>query len=345
MTPDTTGPFHAEPDPVAAGLDRDRLAAARRWLTEACAGRPWRCVIVRRGQVAAHWCEGLAEDQRVSIASAAKSVYSNVLGIAVAEGKLASADERVVDHYPAMMAVGEGEGNRPGRYAFEANRRITFRHLICNTSGYMKPGEEAGRVFNYQSWGMNVLTHALAAVYGLYDVNDPEGRPGFPQLIREKVAEPIGADFAYSLDNPPYGDRLGRGARLEVFGYYSSIHTTALDLARLGWLWCAGGRWGGRQVIPESWMRETTVTAPDILAHCPREQWCYGHGFWTNDRGVLWPDLPRTGFTAAGAGGHYLTVFPDHELVVVQNPGPYHKDRNAAHANPDFLSRILDACR
>jgi CubicO group peptidase (beta-lactamase class C family) len=343
--PDSSrSPALVEVAPSEAGLSADRLAEARQWLEETSAGRPYRCVVMRNGLVAAQWSQGMPPDRKVGTASAAKSVYSNVLGIAVAEGKLASADELVVDYYPQMMDVREGQGNRPGRYAFEVNRGITFRHLITNTSGYMKPGEAPGKVFNYQSWGMNVLTHALATIYGLYDIDDPEGSPGFAQLIREKIAEPIGASFEYSLGSPEYNDRLARGARLDVFGYYTGIHTTAMDFARLGLLWCRGGRWGDRQVVPEAWLRETTVTAPDILTNCTQEQWCYGHGFWTNDQSKLWADLPRSGFTAAGAGGHYCTVFPEQDLVVVQNPGPYHRDFGAEHANPALLSLILAAC-
>jgi len=62
-----------------------------------------------------------------------------------------------VDYYPEMMDIAEDEGPKPGRYAFEKDWDITFRQLICNTSGYMKPGEEPGKVFHYQTFGMNIL--------------------------------------------------------------------------------------------------------------------------------------------------------------------------------------------
>jgi len=65
------------------------------------------------------------------------------------------------------------------------------------------------------------------------------------------------------------------------------------------------------------------VVAPDILANSPENMWRYGHGFWTNAKGSLWPDLPKEGYTAWGAGGHYVIVFPSYDLVVVMNPTPY----------------------
>jgi len=324
--------------PEEAGFHPERLEKAKKWQEEKLQGQPYRLALVRGGRLVLEWYSGMASGDKPGIASAAKSLYSNVLGIVVADGKLTSADHRVFDVYPEFMDVPEGEGPKEARYAYETNRDITFRQLICNTSGYMKPGEEPGRVFNYQTFGMNVLTHALAKLYGLYDISDPEGSKGFRVLVDDKIAQPIGAGFEYSLKNFD----LPAEARINIFGYYSAVHTTALDAARLGWLWCNWGRWDSVQVIPEAWMRDSVKVAPDILANCPEDQWEYGHGIWTNERGRLWPDLPQDGFSACGAGGHYITVFPSKELVIVQNPGFYGGPNG--RANPAFLELVLKAC-
>ena len=77
----------------------------------------------------------------------------------------------------------------------------------------------------------------------------------------------------------------------------------------------------------------------------------YGHGFWTNEKGKLWPDLPREGFTAWGAGGHYVVVFPSYDLVVVMNPTPYPGASQPYETHTvtweqqqEVLSIILDGC-
>ncbi len=90
-------------------------------------------------------------------------------------------------------------------------------------------------------------------------------------------------------------------------------------------------------------MRESVRVNPDLMANAPREQQIYGYGIWTNEQGVLWPDLPRDGFTASGAGGHYATVFPGQHLVIVQNPGPYLAGEAASRANVEFLELVLAA--
>lgn len=330
-------------EPEDAGFDAGRLFRAKQWLDEQSGSARYRFVVVRGGRVVVEWNRGIDPTKHLPLASAAKSIYSNVLGIVVAEGKLPSPDARVVDIYPEMMDVPEGAGPKPGRHAFEKDRDITFRQLISNTSGYMKPMEQPGKVFHYQTFGMNVLTHALAKLYGLYDVCDPEGSPGFRVLIEEKVGKPIGARWSYSLSNFDHP----AGARTGVFGYYCQVHTTALDFARLAWLWCNYGRWAERQVVPEHWMRESTRTNPDLLAHGKAGERKYGYGFWVNDQGELWPDLPRDAFTASGAGGHYGSVFPSLGLVVVQNPGPYRKTQadEPAPGNPELLRLVVDALK
>jgi len=156
--------------PGEVGLDAGALDRLGGWLGENAGGQPFRVLVVRHGYLVAEWEQGLSTLDTRRLASAAKSVFSSVLGIAVAEGKIPSADARVIDYYPEMMDVPKGLGPKEGRYVFPKDRNITFRQLICNTSGYMKPGEEPGKVFLYQTFGMNILTHALGTIYGVYDM-------------------------------------------------------------------------------------------------------------------------------------------------------------------------------
>jgi CubicO group peptidase (beta-lactamase class C family) len=327
--------------PGEVGLESATLDDAHSWLTEVASGpeaERYRVVVVRGGRVAAEWSQGIARDERLGLASAAKSIFSCMLGTAIEEDKLPSVDARLVDFYAEALDVPEGQGPKPGRHAFEKDRAITFRQLISNTSGYMKPGEEPGRVFHYQTFGMNILTHAIAKLYGLYDVADPTGSPGLAPLIDERLRIPMGGTWGYyrmNFDHPPE-------ARIEVFGYYDGVQATALDAARLGWLWCNWGRWEDRQLVPEGWLREATRTAPDIRANCPRDQWKYGYGFWTNDAGELWPELPRDSSAAMGAGGQHIWVCPGLDLVVVQSPAPWHQEDERAEG---FLVRVVGACR
>ena len=111
--------------------------------------------------------------------------------------------------------------------------------------------------------------------------------------------------------------------------------------------------WGSRHytehgaVVPENYLRAATQTNDFIKASEPEEKWGYGHGFWINDYGVQWPDLPRDSFAAQGAGAKMTWVCPSLDLVITQNPGP----RNAFEGDErdervrEILGRIIDALK
>lgn len=320
------------------GFSEDKLGIISQWFEQNAGGKDYRVVLVRDGYIAAEWQKGIDTDRRFGMASAAKSVYSSVLGIVIAEGKIPSADAKVVDYYPEMMDVKEGQGPKEGRFAKPVNRDITFRQLITNMPGYMKPGEAPDSTFHYQTYGMNILTHSLAKIYGYYDSDDPEKLPGFAKLITDKIRDPIGGSWSYGYNNFKYP----KGAKAGIFGNYTSIEVNAHDMARMGYLWLNLGNWAGKQIIPEKWHSETIVTAPKIKANCPEDEWKYGHAFWTNDHGKLWPDLPGDSYAASGAGRKHVWVCPSLNVVVAQSPGIW--ESQADEINTELFSLIADAC-
>ena len=326
-------------DAGTAGFDPIRFSEIGLWLAEEASRREdsrYRVVIVRGGALVGEWNNGVAVNARLRLASATKSIFACVLGIAVAEGTIPSPDALAIDFYPELVDVPEGSGPKEGRYAFPANREITLRHLICNVSGYMKPGEAPGRVFNYQTYGMNILTHAIAKSYGFYDSADPEDSAGLQPLIESRIGQAIGADWGYYRANfalPP-------AARLGIFGYYDGVSSTAHDMARLGWLWRNGGQWGEQQVVPADWVDECAAVAPDIQTNGPAEEWVYGHGFWTNAAGRLWPNLPTDSFAASGAGRQHIWVCPSLDAVVVQSPGLFEEQEELGEG---LLGKVVAA--
>ena len=98
---------------------------------------------------------------------------------------------------------------------------------------------------------------------------------------------------------------------------------TPHDMARIGWLWLNRGRWDGAQIIPSHWIDKATKVSDEIIANEPVKRHVYGLGFWCNDQGQVWPDLPPDSFAASGAGNQHIWICPSLELVVVQSPGTY----------------------
>ncbi|HAC17575.1 MAG TPA: hypothetical protein DCF78_03225, partial [Dehalococcoidia bacterium] len=214
-------------NPADLGFSEEKLASAESWLLELAKGEPFRVVVARHGYIAAEWNHAIDASEKLRQASASKSFYSCLLGIAEAEGKISSLDAKAIDHYPELMDVEEGAGPKDGRYAFDKDRDITFRQLIGNTSGYMKPGEEPGKKFHYQTFGMNIITNSLATAYGVYDSANPDRLPGCGILVEEKLRDPIGGTWSYGYGNFEHAS----GAKQNIFGHSLSIQCTALDAA------------------------------------------------------------------------------------------------------------------
>ncbi len=306
-------------EPEELGFDREKLAEAGRFQAEIAVDQPYRILIARHGKIAAEWNFRSDPTAQAHQASASKSTFSSILGIAIHEGVIKSENDRVADYYPEMLNVAPGEGPKEGRYAFPENDSITFKQLIGNTSGYMKPGEAPGKVFNYQTFGMNIITHAIASAYSLYKSSKPEQGAGFGTLTEWKIRNLIDGSWAWKYGNFD----MHPEAKLGVFGYMTSYQMSSRDMARMGWLWLNKGNWNGSQIIPSEWIDKATKVSSEILENEPEERHVYGLGFWCNDQSQVWPDLPKDSFAASGAGNQHIWVCPSLDLVVVQSPGIY----------------------
>jgi len=308
-----------EAEPEDLGFDITKLAEAGRYQAEIAVDQPYRILIARHGKIAAEWIFRSDPIAKARQASASESTFSSVLGIAIQEGVIKSENDQVTDYYPEMLDVAPGEGPKEVRYAFPENKRITFKQLIGNTSGYMKPDEASGKVFNYQTFGMNILTHAIASAYSLYKTSKPEQGAGFGTLTEWKIRDVIDGSWSWKYENFD----MHAEAKLGVFGYMTSYQMTLRDMARMGWLWLNRGNWSGTQVIPAEWIDKATKVSDEILENEPADRHVYGLGFWCNDQGQIWPDLPKDSFAASGAGNQHIWVCPSLDLVVVQSPGIY----------------------
>ena len=100
-------------------------------------------------------------------------------------------------------------------------------------------------------------------------------------------------------------------------------------MARFGYLWLRGGRWGDRQLLPPDFVK--AATSPS--AHGPD----YGYLWWLNTQGKNYPGLPATAYGARGAGSNTITISPEHDLVVVWR---WHRGNEA-----EFVQRVISAIR
>jgi CubicO group peptidase (beta-lactamase class C family) len=327
--------------PEAVDMDAAVIQAAQKWVWQAAGDAPHSVVIIRNGRLVAEWYKDMAPDKKNPMASVCKSVYCSMLGIALAEKRIRSIGDRLVDYYPEFLECTRGYGANDKQFITEKDRDVTFRQIAAQISGYMEPSELPGRVFHYQTFGMATMMHAISKQYGCYDAHAPESIPGDGELIAEKLRNPIGATWKWRYMNFKFPEQ----AKHTIFMNYPHLLMTTQDMARLGHLWLNGGRWNGRTVIPLAHQR-AAVRVPQITKdHIPEADWKYGYGLWVNEYGRLWPNLPRDSYSAAGAGGRLIWVCPSLGFVVAQNPAAGFKNFDALVLQEELQERITAACR
>jgi CubicO group peptidase (beta-lactamase class C family) len=227
------------------------------------------------------------------IFSATKSVLSALVGIAISQGYLKGADQRLIEYFPENVS----EKLNP------QVTQITLRHLLTMSDGISKDDmntyftksslnnalrAEPGREFFYNSMSPQLLSMIITKTTGLKALD----------FGKKHLFEPLGIwnvswleDWGYS--NGPYGLLL-----------------STPDMAKIGYLYLKGGVWDNKQIAPREWVAEST--RPHIQTRePPDEAWAYGYFWWVH------PFRGYPGFVAYGAGCQSISVIPDLDLVVV----------------------------
>jgi len=276
---------------VRSGWSQARLAAAKDRADQIGSTA---VLVVEHGAIVAAWGE---TDTNLLLNSMRKSLLSALIGIDVAQGKIA------LDATLEQLGIDDIE---PALTPEE--KQATIRDLIEARSGiyhganYETPEMAANRpargshphgsFWYYNNWDFN----ALGAIY-----EHAEGAPVFDAFDRQ-IARKIGMQ-----DFDPTRCRYVRGPDSKYPAYL--FYASARDLARFGLLYLHHGRWADRQVIPERWIAESTTpysTTNNGLG--------YGYLWWlAQDRRILPPDS----YFAWGHGGQFLFVIPSRDMVVV----------------------------
>ena len=290
-------------------------------------------VVIYKGYVVAEFGDATWADPTYSVA---KSMLSTVAAIAVRDGKITNLDEPV------------GAAVKDGGYDSPRNAQITWRHHLQQASewegnmwgkqdnfigheafgdGEMKPREQKkpGTYYEYNDVRINRFALSLLRIF-----NKP-----VPDVFRDEVMNVIGASNTWRWI--PYHNSFveinGRKMASVSGGtrWGGGMWINSMDMARFGYLWLRGGKWGDKQVLPPAYVKEALT--PSTVANSPD----YGYLWWLNAQGKQLPGLPANAFSANGAGSNTITVSPDHDLVVVWR---WHQG-NAA----EFAKRVVAAIK
>lgn len=288
-------------------------------------------VVIYKGYVVAEFGDPTWADPTYSVA---KSMLSTVAGVAVRDGKLTNLDEPV------------GKTVKDGGYDSPRNQLVTWKHHLQQESewegtmfgkkddfigkeafgeGEMKPREQKrpGTHYEYNDVRINRFSLSLLRTF-----SEP-----VPDVFRREIMDPIGASNTWRWI--PYHNSLvelnGRKVASVSGGtrWGGGVWINAYDMARFGYLWLRGGKWGDKQLVPPAYVKAATTPSE----HGPD----YGYLWWLNTKGKNYPGLPPSAFGAKGAGSNTIVVMPEQDLVVVWR---WHAGNEA-----EFSKRVMAAIK
>ena len=273
-------------------------------------------MVARHGKVGVElFWQPLLPNDLVRTHSVTKSVVAMAAGCLVDDGLL-SEDDLVLDLLPEYRALVDDPMGRLGR--------MRVRHLLSMTSGHLaeppKQGvddellaflqtpmdAEPGERFFYTSAGVNALSVIL----------ERTGDTSLEDLLRKRVLGPIGVT-RFSMERCQSGAGKGSGG----------LALTIEDMCRVGQLLLQGGRWEGRQVIPEAWTRRMGSVEVEVPLMAAPAAWAglrQGYGL------LAWGCPDAGARVLYGLNGQFVVVLDDLDAVIV-----------TAAAEPE-AGRVLD---
>lgn len=244
-------------------------------------------VVLLHGRVAYEFYRDGAPDTLREIQSVRKSALSTLVGLALAQGKLASLDQ------PVLGLMPEWAGLNPDPRAAS----ITVRHLLTLSAGFEfndPEGNTGGNTPPAVGWARR-LRYAPGEKFG-YD------NALIPMLtaVLEKAVGMTVPDFARVQLVAPMG--------MVEPSYRGGVGMRTLDMAKLGQLFLRDGQWDGKQLVPAEFVR--AATGPQNSGGPPVKM-PYGYMWW-----IVPSQEPRPIFMASGYAGQMIWVHPTLDLVV-----------------------------
>lgn len=245
-------------------------------------------------------------DAPASIKSLSKTVLSALAGIAIERGVVESVDQPILDLLPRSSLPPDAQRLQPITFGHALSLRTGLRSTSGRYYGaWVQSDDWVGHVLSrpfvdepggemiYSTGSTHLVSAALAASSGRSTL----------ALAREWLAEPLAIRIPDWMTDPQ-GIHFGGNQML----------LSPRALARLGETYRCGGRFAGRQVVPEGWVRASWTS--------------YGTSPWSgDDYGYGWfiTELAgRTAYYGRGYGGQALIVVPSAAMTIVitSNPEP-----------------------
>jgi CubicO group peptidase (beta-lactamase class C family) len=246
--------------------------------------------------------------------SVSKSVASLAVGIAIDRGLIGSVNEPIFNFFPELSDLRSPEKDRIQLlHALTMSMGLQWVEATPSTGDYDNDEARAHMARDPCRYVLGLAATAPAGQEFFYNtgaltlvsaiIRKATGRP-LDEFARATLFEPLGIT-GVEWSRVKGDTDAGGGLRLRP-----------RDMAKIGQLVLAGGRWNGRQIVSKAWIEAST--APKIEA---TDGMLYGYLWWIgrsllNGREVHWVG-------ALGRGGQSIRIVPELDLVVVVTAGYY----------------------
>jgi len=251
-----------------------------------------------------------AANNRFLSHSMAKSIVSLAIGMALAEGKIASLDDTVSKYVPKL--AGSTYGETTIRNILKMSSGVPFNEVYdgkddltkFNIERYRGGSIDALRLFNTREAEQGARFHyASAETVNLVLVLRAVTGVPLSEYLTSRLWQPMGAEQDATWVKLPDGTVAGAG----------NFNAILRDYGRLGWLLANDGAIGSKQIVPKDYLLEATDWHRQPDAFRPGRAtpyFGYGYQFW------LFPGEKRR-FALLGVYGQAIFVDPGLKLVMV----------------------------
>lgn len=281
-------------------------------------------VIVKDGRLVYAYGD-VTQTEGTYLASVRKSILTMLMGEHVESGVID------INANLADLDVDDVQG------LTEIEKSATLRDLITARSGIYHPASnfsgvtdegpqrgdhEPGDYYWYNNWDFN-------AVGGIFE-----------KLTGTDIYEAFEKQFVGPLDLQDFdlaahqeNGKSGDLAQSQFPAYH--FYLSARDAARLGLLMLHEGEWGGEEIVPADWVRESVAIATPNEEMNPESYrssgFAYGYMWWVFDP-AHFPEAFHGGYAARGHFGQYIVVLPKLDLVFVHKTAPVSYDTPEEYA-------------
>jgi CubicO group peptidase (beta-lactamase class C family) len=175
---------------------------------------------------------------------------------------------------------------------------------------------DPGKSFVYSSGVTQLLSHIFKKATGK-NVDD---------YAAQYLFQPLG--IAYHWKHTPTGLPDTEGG----------LYISSASLAKIGFLYLKNGKWQGKPIVPENWVKASVTSA--MTVEDEGRHWGYGFQWWLQP----WGKSPeKFAWAARGLGGQELRVVPESNLIVVMTGWDLLPPMQGHEPKTDQLERVIAA--